>query len=151
MRSDDKTRALDALAGTDSPLEPEFEQYLNAAEADPAKLKAYLASYDKVIALLLQRKARRRLPDCFSRWLPTRGMPAISRQLANHVQSVWNADAYTQNVPRGQREAQTAGETVRLERRSARSSHFHQQIRRKSLQTQIFDLKYRAPREINPQ
>ena len=48
MRTDDKTRALDALAGADSPMEPAFEQYLNAAEADPAKLKAYLANYGKV-------------------------------------------------------------------------------------------------------
>lgn len=58
MRADDKTRALDALAGADSPLEPAFEQYLNSAESDPVKLKAYLANYDRVIALLLQQIGR---------------------------------------------------------------------------------------------
>jgi hypothetical protein len=97
MRSDDKTLALDALAGTDSPLEPDFEQYLNAAEADPGKLKAYLANYDKVIALLLQKKPADAYQALFA-MAAYEGDAGISRQLANRVQTVWDADAYTHSV-----------------------------------------------------
>ena len=96
-RSDDKMRALDALAGTDSPLEPPFEQYLNAAEADPAKLKAYMATYDRVIALLQSRKPA----DAYQTLLTMtayEGDAGISRQLANRVQTVWDADAYARGI-----------------------------------------------------
>ena len=92
MRADDKTRALDALAGADSPLEPEFEQYLNAAE-----LKAYLANYDKVIALLLQHKPSDAYQALFA-MAAYEGDAGISRQLANRVQTVWDADASTRNL-----------------------------------------------------
>ena len=97
LRADDKTRALDALAGADSPLDPAFEQYLNAAEADPAKLKAYLANYDKVIALLLQKKPADAYQALFA-MAAYEGDAGISRQLANRVQTVWDADAATRTV-----------------------------------------------------
>ena len=94
MRADDKTRALDALAGADSPMEPAFEQFLNAAEADPAKLKAYLGNYDKVVALLLQKKPADAYQALFA-MATYEGDAGISRQLANRVQTVWDADAAT--------------------------------------------------------
>ena len=97
MRADDKTRALDALAGADSPLEPAFEQFLNAAEADPAKLKAYLANYDKVIASLLQKKPADAYQSLFA-MAAYEGDAGISRQLANRVQTVWDADGVSRGV-----------------------------------------------------
>ncbi len=97
MRGDDRTRALDALAGADSPLEPEFEQYLNAAEADPAKLKAYLAAYDKVVALLLQKKPADAYQALFA-MAAYEGDAGIARQLANRVQTVYDADQTTRGI-----------------------------------------------------
>ncbi len=97
MRADDKTRALDALAGADSPLEPAFEQFLNAAEADPAKLRAYLANYDKVIASLLQKKPADAYQLLFA-MAAYEGDAGISRQLANRVQTVWDADGVSRGV-----------------------------------------------------
>ena len=97
LRADDKTHALDALAGADSPLDPAFEQYLNAAEADPAKLKAYLANYDKVIALLLQKKPADAYQALFA-MAAYEGDAGIARQLANRVQTVWDADTATRAV-----------------------------------------------------
>lgn len=97
MHNDDKSRALEALAGSDSPLEPEFEQYLNAPEAEPVKLKAYLANYDKVVALLLQRKPADAYQILFA-MATYEGDAGISRQLANRVQTVWDADAASRGV-----------------------------------------------------
>ena len=97
MRTDDKTRALDALAGADSPMEPAFEQYLNAAEADPAKLKAYLANYGKVVAQLLQKKPADAYQTLFA-MAAYEGDAGIARQLANRVQTVWDADTATRGV-----------------------------------------------------
>ena len=97
LRADDKSRALDALAGADSPLEPAYEQYLNAAEADPAKLKAYLANYEKVIALLLQKKPADAYQALFA-MAAYEGDAGISRQLANRVQTVWDADGVSRNI-----------------------------------------------------
>lgn len=97
LHNDDKSRALEALAGSDSSLEPEFEQYLNAPEAESAKLRAYLANYDRVVALLLQRKPADAYQVLFA-MATYEGDAGISRQLANRVQTVWDADATTRGV-----------------------------------------------------